>query len=58
MLNCTVTRVLCNCALFRCIPRPKEPDLHVAEMACLDRCVPKFVEVHELVGKEIAEVQK
>ena len=29
-----------------------------AEMACLDRCVPKYLETHELVGKEIDTVRR
>ena len=39
----------------KCIPRPRDGDLSVGEMACIDRCVPKFVETHQLVGKELKE---
>lgn len=39
----------------KCIPRAKDGELSIGEMACIDRCVPKYVETHELVGKELKE---
>jgi len=39
----------------KCIPRPRDGELAVGEMACVDRCVPKFLEVHQLVGKDLKE---
>ena len=36
-----------------CVPRPRDADLTIGEMACIDRCVPKLVETFALVGKEI-----
>ena len=50
-------RLLRECHL-KCVPRPRDGELAVGEMACLDRCVPKYLEVHELVGKEIDSVRK
>lgn len=41
----------------KCISRPRELDVSVGETACIDRCVPKFVEAHQLVGKELAEAR-
>ncbi len=41
----------------KCVPKPRDGDLGIGEMACLDRCVPKFLETHELVGKEIDAVR-
>ncbi|GFH44432.1 mitochondrial import inner membrane translocase subunit tim10 [Chaetoceros tenuissimus] len=29
----------------------KEPDLHLGEMSCIDRCVAKYMDSQELVGK-------
>jgi hypothetical protein len=37
----------------KCVPRPREADLHVGEMACIDRCVPKLIETFDAVGKEL-----
>ena len=39
----------------KCIPRARDGELSVGEMACIDRCVPKFLETHELMGKELKE---
>ena len=36
-----------------CVPKPRDADLTIGEMACIDRCVPKLVEVFELVGREV-----
>jgi len=38
----------------KCVPRPRDADLAVAEMACIDRCVPKYLEAMEVVRKELA----
>jgi hypothetical protein len=37
----------------KCIPRPRDGDLSIAEMTCIDRCVPKYMETLRLVGEEI-----
>jgi len=42
----------------KCIPKPRDGDLSVAEMACIDRCVPKYLETHALVGNEIDLIRK
>lgn len=41
----------------KCVSRPREQDVSVGETACIDRCVPKFIEAHQLVGKELAEAR-
>jgi hypothetical protein len=42
----------------KCIPKPRDGDLSVAEMACIDRCVPKYLETHSLVGDEIDSIRR
>ena len=37
----------------KCIPKPRDGDLTIAEMTCLDRCVPKYAETMRLVSKEL-----
>jgi len=56
-LNELQSRMLRECHA-KCISRPREGDLAIAEMACLDRCVPKYLETHEIVGKEIDTVRR
>lgn len=36
-----------------CVPKPRDSELTIGEMACIDRCVPKLVEVFELVRREV-----
>jgi len=56
-LNELQARMLRECHA-KCIARPRDGDLAIAEMACIDRCVPKYLETHELVGKEIDTVRR
>ena len=49
-------KILTSC-WAKCIPKPRDGELSIAEMACVDRCVPKYVETHELVGKEISTLR-
>ncbi len=41
----------------KCVPNPRDGELNIGEMACIDRCVPKYLEAHELVGREIETVR-
>ena len=40
----------------KCIPKLNDPDLSVGEMACTDRCVGKYMDAHERVGKVMQKV--
>ena len=35
----------------------KEETLAKGEAVCIDRCVSKFLEVHEMIGKRLTELQ-
>lgn len=40
----------------KCIPNTyKEGDLSKGEAVCLDRCVAKYIEIHESMGKRLTE---
>ncbi|XP_035690479.1 mitochondrial import inner membrane translocase subunit Tim10-B-like [Branchiostoma floridae] len=41
----------------KCIPpKYKEPDLSKGESVCLDRCVAKYLEIHDRLGKKLTEM--
>ncbi len=42
----------------KCIPKHADPDLSVGEMACTDRCVGKYMDAHERVGKVMQKVSE
>jgi hypothetical protein len=46
------SRVVQECHA-KCIPKPRDGDLSIAEMTCIDRCVPKYSETMRLVAKEL-----
>ena len=53
---CVLCRLSKSCQK-KCIP-PKyiEADLTKGESICLDRCVAKFLEVHDRVGKKLTQM--
>ncbi|CAD7932576.1 unnamed protein product [Amoebophrya sp. A120] len=42
----------------KCIPNVKEPTLSAGEQSCVDRCVSKYLDVHQIVGKELAQAMQ
>jgi len=41
----------------KCItPKYREADLQKGEAVCIDRCVSKYLEVHERIGKKLTEL--
>ena len=43
----------------KCIPtRFHDGDLTKGETVCIDRCVAKYMEIHEEVGKKLIELQQ
>jgi len=51
-LNDLASSVVTECHA-KCIPKPRDGDLSIAEITCLDRCVPKYMETLNLVSQEI-----
>lgn len=44
-----------NACKTKCVPpKYKESDLSKGEGVCLDRCVAKYMEIHERVGKKLS----
>ena len=37
----------------KCVPNVKEASLSAGEQSCTDRCVNKYLDVHQIVGKEL-----
>ena len=56
-LNELQTRMLRECHA-KCIAKPRDGDLAIAEMACLDRCVPKYLDTYRAVSKELEAARK
>jgi len=48
---------LTNACHKKCIPpKYREADLQKGESVCIDRCVAKYLEVHERIGKKLTEI--
>lgn len=39
----------------KCVHTARSAELEVGEMSCIDRCVPKYFQVHEMVQGEFAK---
>lgn len=51
--NCRMTA----CCLQKCIPpKYKEAELSKGEAVCLDRCVAKYMEIHDRIGKKLTQL--
>lgn len=41
----------------KCVPpKYRDPDLTKGESVCIDRCVAKFLEIHERIGKKLTSL--
>lgn len=48
---------LTNACHKKCIPpKYREPDLGKGESVCIDRCVAKYLDIHERVGKKLTAI--
>jgi import inner membrane translocase subunit TIM10 len=47
------------CCLQKCIPpKYKEAELSKGEAVCLDRCVAKYMEIHDRIGKKLTQLSQ
>lgn len=47
------------CCLQKCIPpKYKEAELAKGEAVCLDRCVAKYMEIHDRIGKKLTQLSQ
>ena len=54
---CVTTPRLTNCCHAKCIPsKYKSPEITKGEAVCLDRCVAKYLEIHESIGKKLTSM--
>lgn len=53
-INALHEKVVAAC-WAKCITKPKaaEPELTIADMACIDRCVPKYIEAQAVIRAEL-----
>ncbi|KAK3585332.1 hypothetical protein CHS0354_004598 [Potamilus streckersoni] len=48
-----------NCCQKKCIaPKYKDPDLNKGEAVCIDRCVAKYMEIHDRIGKKLTAMSQ
>ena len=41
----------------KCVPpKYRDPDLSKGESVCIDRCVSKYLEIHERIGKKLTSI--
>ncbi|CAG0915733.1 unnamed protein product [Notodromas monacha] len=56
MMSDMYNRMTASCHK-KCIPpKYKDAELNKGESVCLDRCVAKYLEIHERVGRKLTEV--
>ncbi len=56
-INSLHERVISSC-WTKCVMKPKDAELSLADMACIDRCVPKYLEAQAQVRKELEAARK
>lgn len=49
-------RMTSACHKKCCPPKYRDPDLTKGESVCIDRCVAKFLEIHERIGKKLTSL--
>ena len=46
-----------NVCFQKCVQKYGDPDLHIGEMSCIDRCTMKYLETQNRVGERIQKMQ-
>lgn len=54
---------MCGCRALtecwnKCVPHIKDGELAIGEMTCVDRCVPKYFQVHTMVRDQYMAMNK
>ena len=50
----TISRRMTNCCHKKCVSTNyREPSLEKGELVCIDRCVAKYLDIHEQIGKKL-----
>ena len=53
---CRYSRLTAACHKKCISTKYREPDLMKGEAVCVDRCVAKYLEIHERIGKKLTEI--
>lgn len=57
VLMCSFAARMTNACHRKCVPpHYKEADLTKGESVCLDRCVAKYLDLHERLGRKLTEL--
>lgn len=56
MMSDMFNRMTSACHKKCILPKYVEPDLGKGESVCLDRCIAKYLEIHERIGKKLTEI--
>ena len=56
MMSDMFNRMTAACHRKCILPKYAEPDLGKGESVCLDRCIAKYLDIHERIGKKLTEI--
>ncbi len=56
MMTDMYSRLTSSCHKKCVAPKYREAELQKGESVCIDRCVAKYLEVHERIGKKLTEI--
>ncbi|CAD6204808.1 GSCOCG00002991001-RA-CDS [Cotesia congregata] len=56
MMSDMYNRMTAACHRKCILPSYNEPDMGKGESVCIDRCVAKYLDVHERIGKKLTQI--